>query len=252
MSALKFASHIHTNWSDDSSWSLARITRTLSRVGYDGALVCDHDRTMTDARWRDLLSECATITATTGFLLVPGIEYQDPNHIVHVPVFGDVPFYGPSPVISELLATASAAGAATLFAHPGRRAASEEFDSGWAAWLTGIEVWSRKYDGLHPNAWALGASERFGIDPFVSLDFHGQRQLYPLAMSIDLPANCTPVDVAHALFEGRARATAFGMDPRRFGSGVLGAIGMALETTRKRVAPRVRDFERVVQLWKGS
>ena len=244
MTTLRFASHIHSRWSDDSSWALSRLARTLRFAGYDGALVCDHDRTMTVSRWDRLQDECREVSKSAGFLLVAGVEYQDPEHVVHVPVFGEVQFYGRSPRISELLASAHGDGAATVFAHPARRDAAARFEEGWAPLLSGIEVWSRKYDGLRPNPEALRLAVEYAIPAFVSLDFHGPRQLYPLSMLVELPSG--PVDAADvvaALREGRCRASAFGLRAERYGSGALGAVGSVLESARRRVAPQVRRAE---------
>jgi hypothetical protein len=246
MTTLRFASHIHSICSDDSTWTLARLTRILRRAGYDGALICDHDRTMTDRSWDRLREECALLSESTGFILVPGVEYQDEDHIVHLPVFGDVPFYGRSPRIGTLLETAAGDGAATVFAHPARKNASDRFDDGWAPLLSGIEVWSRKYDGLRPNGWALDAAAEHGLTGFVSLDFHGPRQLYPLAMLVELPRGAGQRDVVAALREGRCRASALGLRPERYGSGLLGAAGSAFESTRRWAAPRVRRVEAAV------
>lgn len=244
MTTLRFASHIHSKWSDDSSWALSRLAETLRFLGYDGALVCDHDRTMTVSRWDRLQDECREVSKSTGFLLVAGVEYQDPEHVVHVPVFGEVQFYGRSPRILELLACAHGDGAATVFAHPARRNAAARFEEGWAPLLSGIEVWSRKYDGLRPNPEALRLAVEYAIPAFVSLDFHGPRQLYPLSMLVDLPSG--PVDAAAvvaALREGSCRASAFGLRAERHGSGALGAVGSVLESARRRVAPQVRRAE---------
>jgi hypothetical protein len=243
MSTLRFASHIHSIYSDDSSWTLARLTRILRGAGYDGALICDHDRTMTELSWGRLREECALLSESTGFILVPGVEYQDEDHVVHLPVFGDVPFYGRSPRIGTLLEAAAGDGAATVFAHPARKNASDRFDPGWAPLLSGIEVWSRKYDGLRPNGRALDIAAGHGLTDFVSLDFHGPRQLYPLAMLVELPRGTGQRDVVAALRDGRCRASALGIRPERYGSGLLGAAGVALESTRRWAAPIVRRVE---------
>jgi hypothetical protein len=243
MTTLRFASHIHSICSDDSTWTLPRLVRILRGAGYDGALVCDHDRTMTGRSWDRLREECARLSTSTGFILVPGVEYQDEDHVVHLPVFGDVPFYGRSPRIGTLLEAAAGDGAVTVFAHPARRNARDRFDAGWSPLLTGIEVWSRKYDGLRPNGWALDAAAEHGLTGFVSLDFHGRRQLYPLAMLVDLPSGADQRDVVSAMREGRCRASALGLRPERFGSGLLGAAGSTLESTRRWAAPRLRRVE---------
>jgi predicted metal-dependent phosphoesterase TrpH len=252
MTTIRFASHIHSICSDDSSWTLPRLARILGRAGYDGALICDHDRTMTIHSWDHLRTECARVSESTGFILVPGVEYQDDEHVVHLPVFGDVPFYGRSPRIAAVLESAADDGGAAVFAHPARRNASDRFDPGWAPLLSGIEVWSRKYDGLRPNRWALDTAAQHALTAFVSLDFHGPRQLYPLAMLVETPSSADQRDVVAALLDGRCRASALGLRPERYGSGLLGVAGSAFESTRRWAAPRVRRVEAALSQRQGG
>jgi len=252
MIRLTFASHIHTSASDDSDWSLPRLAGVLSRAGFDGALVCDHDRTMTATRWDDLRAECTNVTAETGFVVVPGIEYQDPTHTIHVPVFGGAAeFIGRSPEIDDLLDAIADKPVVSVFAHPRRRDAWRSFDTSWAPRLGGMEVWSRKYDGIRPNQWALDASKEFGIPQYVSLDWHGPRQLYPLAMSVELSSSTPRGDHAAAavgqLHAKQGRARAFGLPIDAHTTGILAAVGQGAETARRRLAPGLRRVERALR-----
>jgi hypothetical protein len=249
MKTVRFASHVHTEWSDDSPWSILRIVRALKLAGFGGALVCDHDRGMTDGLWSSIKRECRRITHHTGFVVIPGVEYQDPDHVVHMPVFGDGPFYGRSPRIAELLSAARSDGAATVFAHPSRRDAWSVFEEAWVPDLAGIEVWSRKYDGLRPNEWALAASAHYGLASFVSLDFHGPRQLYPLAMLATFSRTPSQDDALAALRGGGLRPSALGIGPERFGAGILGSTSVAAEKARGWMAPQVRRLENRVLRW---
>ncbi|WP_141014136.1 PHP domain-containing protein [Nocardioides sambongensis] len=241
---MRLATHIHSTWSDDGTWDLRRIRDWLRRFGYDGALVCDHDRTMTEERWRSLVAECRKLSGD-GFLIVPGVEYQDPDHVVHLPVFGDVPFLGRSPRPLTVLAEADAAGAATLFAHPARRDAWRRFDPAWVPHLHGVEVWSRKYDGLTPNTWALETAQRFGLVPAVSLDFHGPRQFFPMSIVVDSPPEERAV--VAALRTRQARGSVLGVTPDHFARGWPARTASGLERTRRAVAPRLRWIESKVR-----
>jgi hypothetical protein len=243
---LRLAAHIHSAWSDDCGWSLTRLRHVLGAAGFDGALVCDHDRTMTEDRRQQLAEECRRITAG-GFVLVPGVEYQDPHHVVHLPVFGDLPFYGRSAEIGDVLRAARDAGAVSVFAHPVRAGAWSRFDPDWLPLLTGVEVWNRKYDGVRPNAWAFRTSRERGLVPFVGLDFHGPRQLFPLAMVLDPATPPTWGGVLAALREGRCVAEAFGRPVEAFTHGPLAGTVRRAEHLRKHLAPRVRTAERWVR-----
>lgn len=246
MRALVLAPHIHTSASDDSDWDLERLCRWLRLSGFDGALVCDHDRTMNPARWRALQALCDAVGDRRSFLIVPGVEYQDPDHVVHVPVYGYGDFHGRSPHIDDLLLAAASDGAA-VFAHPGRRSAWLRFDPAWAPQLAGIEVWNRKYDGVAPNTWAMNAARDHWIPPLTALDWHGPRQLFPLALRVADPGpggnHVRAVAVVAALRAREAQATAFGMRIETYETEVLKAVTQRLETARRRLAPRLRRIE---------
>jgi hypothetical protein len=243
---LRLASHVHSAWSDDCGWTLARLRRALGACGFDGALVCDHDRMMTEDRRQQQVEECRRITAA-GFVMVPGVEYQDPDHVVHLPVFGDLPFYGRSAEIGDVLRAAEDAGAVSVFAHPVRADAWSRFDPNWVPLLTGLEVWNRKYDGVRPNAWAVRSTREHGLVPFVGLDFHGPRQLFPLAMVLEAGTPRTWAGVLAALREGRCRAEAFGRPVQAFSHGRMADTVRRAEDLRKHLAPRVRTVEHWVR-----
>lgn len=241
---LRLASHIHTTWSDDGSWDLPRIRRWLKLQRYEGALVCDHDRTMTQSRWDALVDECRRLSDDR-FVLIPGVEYQDADHVVHVPVYGAMRFQGRSPDISTLLDSVAADGAAAVIAHPARREAWRRFDPAWTSRLAGIEVWSRKYDGVEPNHWALDTAAIHGLPAYVALDFHGPRQFYPLSMVVDCPPDERAIVGALARREVRARS--LGVDLSRFSDGRLAGATARLEDMRRRWAPRIRRAEAYVR-----
>lgn len=248
---LKLAVHIHTEVSDDSTWSLHRLAKVLRRFGFHGMLVCDHDRTMDDVKWHSLRVACDEFGDNTGFLTIPGVEYQDRDHVVHVPVFGRLPFHGRSPDILSLIRSAREHGCVSVFAHPARRDAWQRFSPEWVEWLTGVEVWNRKYDGVSPNRWALEATDRHGLMPMVGLDWHGPRQLFGLAMEVSRPTMGTNAEMGDAVLAsvltGEARSTVFSLDVRRFSSGPLAVATRHIEAVRSWAAPRVRKFEAVTR-----
>lgn len=251
MRTLRLAPHIHTDVSDDSSWSLPRLVRVLSRAGFHGMLVSDHDRTMDTNQWRQLQEECDRVAEAHDFIIVPGVEYQDPDHIVHIPVFGRMPFEHRSPDISRLLRRADDFGAAAIFAHPRRRDAWTRFSSEWAPHLAGIEVWNRKYDGIAPNSWAFETARAFGLMPTVALDWHGPRQLFGLAIEVPVPApgsNATrSTAVVASIVSGDARSSAFGIRVENFSEGALGALFRGSEQVRQWAAPKIRSLESLIK-----
>jgi hypothetical protein len=243
---MRAAVHIHSDWSYDGSWGLEDLAAELKRRGYEAMLMAEHDRGFDEERWRAYRQACAAATAGEGILVVPGIEYSDPENVVHVPVWGkDLPFLGEGRRTADLIAAAAEAGAAAMLAHPERRDAWNRVEQQSLERLVGIEVWNRKYHGWAPGPLASELCARSeGLTPFFGLDFHTRRQFFPLAMGIDVDAVATPADVVEALLQRRCRPLAFGLDGERFLRGPgFGAV-RAAERSRKAARPlvgRVRD-----------
>jgi hypothetical protein len=143
-------------------------------------------------------------------LVVPGIEYSDAENRVHVLVWGSILFLGENLPTSEILDKAQAAGGVAVLAHPSRKEVWKSFDSYWADRLLGIETWNRKYDGWAPSQTAPALIKKAGAIPFVGLDFHTQRQTFPLTMALELEGTVTEESVLHCLRARRCRAHVFG------------------------------------------
>ena len=241
MTTGRFASHVHSEWSDDASWTLADIRTAFRRRGYDGVLLCEHDRGFSGQDWDAYREECARLSDER-FLLVPGIEYGDRENCVHIPVWGSVPFFGEGRDPGEVLQLASDHNGAAVLAHPWRRAAHERFDPTWAKHLVGVEIWNRKYDGVAPDRRAVALAGEHDLSGFVSLDFHTARQFYPLATRIYVEGRLSPEAVHRSLLEGRWRPQFLRMSALRFTAGAPGAVLEALEVSRQAVrrAARIR------------
>ena len=184
-STVRVVAHVHSEWSDDASWPLSRIAATFGRRGYSVVLMSEHSRGFTSAKWLEYMDACEK-AGNGRVTLVPGIEYGDEDDVVHIPVWGRVPFFGEAPRTGALLAEVSQVGGTAVWAHPWRRAAWKRFDPAWSEHLGAVEVWNRKYDGIAPNRKSLEHSRREGAPRFVSLDFHGRRQLFPLSLAVQL------------------------------------------------------------------
>jgi predicted metal-dependent phosphoesterase TrpH len=239
---IRAAVHIHSDWSYDGSWRLEDLAAELKRRGYDAMLMAEHDRGFDQERWLAYRQACTAATARLGILVVPGIEYSDPENVVHVPVWGkDLPFLGEGRRTADLIAEAAEAGAAPMLAHPERRDAWTRVEQQSLERLVGIEVWNRKYHGWAPGSLASELwAKNEGLIPFFGLDFHTHRQFFPLAMSIDVDAVAAPADVVEALLQRRCRPLAFGVDGGRFLGGPGFGAARAAERSRKVVRPIVR------------
>lgn len=245
MARLRVAAHIHSAFSDDCDWPLDRICRTLRRQGYHGALVCEHDRGMTADSWERIREECARLSQS-GFLVVPGIEYQDPTHTIHVPVYGPAPFLGSSPTVQDVLSHARAHAAIGVLAHPRRRDAYQVLTTDDLRLASGIEVWNRKYDGIRPNDWAFEQASTHGLIAFTALDFHGPRQFFPLSMDVRVEGEPTVSNVVSAIAAGAVAPTVLGAALEHALTGTIGTTARWAESTRARMAPGVRRLEAAV------
>jgi hypothetical protein len=243
MTSVRVAAHVHSSWSYDAEWSLPDIASAFRRRRYDVVLMSEHDRDFDQHRWMDYQQACKA-ASTDHILLVPGIEYEDPDNVVHTPVWGDsVPYLGAARPTLELLRSAQAEGGVAVLAHPWRRNAIARYQPDWAPLLSAVEIWNRKYDGLAPHRKARGLVERDGLDPFVSLDFHTRRQFFPLAMSVVLEEPPSPGSLVEAIRGGRCQPEFLGISALRFTRGLEGATLRALEAVRQGLRGPLRRLQ---------
>ncbi len=241
MTRVRVATHVHSDWSYDGSWSLTRIAAEFGRRGYDAVLIAEHDRGFDAARRAAHRAACSQ-ASTTSCLIVPGIEYSDASNTIHVPVWGDIPFLGSGVDTGQLLARAADAGGLAVLAHPSRRDAWKRFDPAWMRYLLGVELWNRKYDGYAPSRDAAELlATRPDLLPVASLDFHTARQFHPLAMVLELDGDVSEARICDALGERRGQATAFGLPAVQLARGAAGPAMHGVERARKKVAVRVRS-----------
>ena len=207
--------------------------------------MCEHSRGFTSAKWDEYLQACSA-ASTPKIILVPGIEYGDDDDIVHIPVWGSVPFFGEAPQISDLLAQVSEADGTAVWAHPWRRDAWQRFEPSWCQHLSAVEVWNRKYDGIAPNRRSVDISRSYGTRTFVSLDFHTRRQLFPLSLALQLDQrgedgilapDQIPADKVYAAIRaGRFSPRAFGLPLKPLTTGLPAATLRTLESGRRMAA----------------
>ena len=239
MSRVLAAPHVHSTWSYDGRWELRGLAREFRRRGYDAVLTAEHDRGWNEPRWAEYRAACAEASAA-GALLVPGIEYADPDDTVHVAVWGDLPFLGEGQEIEPLVERASGLGAVCVLAHPERRTAWQRLTPGLLESLAGVELWNRKYDGWAPGRAGRILADEDGLQVFVGLDFHTERQFFPLALALEVEGERTVGSVYAALRESRFEATAFGVPVGRWVSQPTLALARSAERIRRPVARRIR------------
>jgi hypothetical protein len=199
----------------------------------------EHSRGFTASKWLEYTNACKEASADR-LLVVPGIEYGDADDVVHVPVWGQVPFFGDGLPTGRLLAEASDAGGTAIWAHPWRRDAWRRFDPSWLDHLSAVEIWNRKYDGIVPSRHAVALARREGIRAAVSLDFHTRRQLFPLTLSLDIGGSLTETAVFIALADGRFAPRAFGLRVDHFTHGPGNVALRGLDLIRQNAARALR------------
>ena len=201
--------HVHSNWSYDGSWTLEDLSAKFRAQGHRVLMMTEHDRGFSVARLEEYRAHCAKVS-TSEILVVPGIEYSDSDNRAHVLVWGLVPFLGEGLPTSEMLESVRCAKGVAVLAHPSRKKVWESFSSDWGEKLLGIEVWNRKYDGWSPSTTSPALIEKSAALPFVGLDFHTDRQSFPLSMALDIEGNISEETVLGCLRSRRCSPRAFG------------------------------------------
>ena len=236
------ACHIHSNLSYDGSYTLAALSDKFSGAGYRVLLMTEHDRGFSPERLCQLRQLCEA-ASTKDLLVIPGIEYSDASNQVHILVWGDVPFLGENLPTKETLHKVKEAGGVAVFAHPFRRNAWQRFERNWGDTLAGIEVWNRKYDGWAPNRIAQDLQRSVGAIPFVGLDFHTERQFFPLAMAMDIDSPVTEQAVLDCIRTRRVKPRVFGFEVGgQLVRHALPILGVA-EASRKKCAKAARKMK---------
>jgi hypothetical protein len=231
--------HVHSKWSYDGSWSLEALSAKFSRRGCRVLMMTEHDRGFTASHLDQYREACAQASSRE-ILVVPGIEYSDAANRVHVLVWGPVPFLGEGLPTTKMLDAVHTAGGLAVLAHPSRRDAWMSFDPCWTERLLGIETWNRKYDGWAPSKTAPALMKTSGAIPFVGLDFHTQRQSFPLTMALDMDETISEEAILNCLRSRRCHPRAFGLPLNEsLVSKVLPVLGMA-ERSRRMVASIAR------------
>lgn len=202
------ACHVHSNWSYDGRWTLPELAAEFAHREYRILMMTDHDKGFTESRRLEHREACAEASSDS-ILVVPGIEYSDAQNIVHILVWGPVPFLGEGLPTLEVLKAVKAADGVAVMAHPARRQAWKLFDPSWSEYLLGIEVWNRKTDGWSPGKEAERLIEETSLLPFVCLDFHGQNQMFPLVMAMDIPGDVSEESVVDCLRAHACQPMAF-------------------------------------------
>jgi hypothetical protein len=210
MNQIPAASHVHSTWSYDGKWTLDQLAHSFARRNYRVVLVTEHDQGFDEAKRLEHREACRKASSEK-ILLVPGLEYSDPTNVIHLLVWGDVPFIGSGAEPERILTAAQECGGVVVFAHPSRKEAWKRFNPNWSDLLLGIEFWNRKTDGWAPSRHAWPLLEQTLKVPFAGLDFHDSRQFFPMAAFLEVPDLITEASVLEALRARRCTSKVFGL-----------------------------------------
>lgn len=237
------ACHVHSDWSYDGKWPLDKLAAAFKQRGYRVVMMTEHDRGFTEARRLEHREACAQ-ASSDDLLVVPGIEYSDAKNVVHILVWGPVPFLGENVPTGELLKKVAAADGVAIFAHPSRKNAWQCFEAGWSNHLVGIEAWNRKTDGWSPSVHAAKLLKDNSLMKFVGLDFHAKNQFFPLAMGLDVVSPLSEAAVLECFRTRNCAPLAFGSP---FGQGKYkwkASVLRGAEACRRRLAATYRNLRR--------
>jgi len=246
MSKIRAAFHVHSEWSYDAELSLTEVAALFRRQRYDAVFMCEHDRGFSSERLEEYVVACeqasggGSPSSAGGPLLIPGIEYAGPGDRVHVPVWGPVPFLGEGIPTGELLAEVAKHDGVSVFAHPVRRSAWQSIDPAWLELFTGIEIWTRKWDGWAPNPRACRWAAAHDLVGFGALDLHKPGQAFPLSMELEIDGPPTVEACVEAFRQGRCEARIHGLPVTALTGGALGRAARAVERLRRPVWRRAR------------
>jgi predicted metal-dependent phosphoesterase TrpH len=234
--AVRVAFHVHSDWSYDGHWSIPELVSFFRSRGFQGIMLTEHDRGFTEARRQKHRDLCAA-ESSEDFMVVPGIEYSDESNRIHMLTFGRIQFLGENRPTLDLLRNVKAEGGVAVFAHPRRKEAWADFSPEWESLLAGIEVWNRKTDGWAPGEKAVELVQRTGLPGFCGMDFHGQKQYFPLAMIFKgQKGGLREESIVAAMRAGEFSAEAFGHSVDVCMQGSVGAVLDLSEKARRSAA----------------
>jgi hypothetical protein len=241
---IRAAFHVHSEWSYDAKLTLDEVAALFGRHRYDAVFMCEHDRGFSTERLDAYVAACASASLTGGPLLVPGIEYADPEDRIHVPTWGSMPFLGEGVPTTRLLQRIAEHDGVSVLAHPRRRDAWKIVDPAWLALCTGVEIWTRKWDGWAPNPRACEWAADAGLVGVAALDLHRAGQMFPLAMELELTGPLSVQACVDAVRLGNCRALIAGLPAAPLTHGRLAGAARSLERARRpiwRTGRRARD-----------
>lgn len=196
------ALHIHSTYSADGTWPLARLKTVFKEEGYHFLGMAEHAEGLDREKREAWLAECEALS-DPDFVIIPGLEFSvGPGiHILGLGV--KRPLRGPS--IAALVDQIHEAGGVAVWAHPSPAALNMIYPC--AGTLDGMEVWNGRYHGAQrPPLQLLRGLERLRerhshFHGFAGIDFHEGDQDRRLSVAAAAPRSAK--EILEALRAGR-------------------------------------------------
>lgn len=186
---LRLDLHIHSERSPDGCMPLPQIVEQARRAGLNGAAVCDHDCTLTEA------------PDFPDFLLIPGVEVStEYGHLLGLFVREPVK----TRELSRAVELIHSQGGLAVLAHPFERSRDAERIVPIAPLLDGVEVWNSRAERKirDANSLAEGFAGAHGLRRFAGSDAHVPQEIGHGVTTVQAE-ECTLSAVKAALLSGQ-------------------------------------------------
>jgi len=182
------ALHLHSNYSHDAEWPLARCKEIFKREGYHFLAMTEHAEGLDSARIAEWLEECDRLSDPE-CLVIPGFEFSVGRNI-HLLGFGvRKRLHGKS--VEALIDQIHDAGGVAVWAHPVPAAMNLIYPAAEA--LDGMEIWNSRYHKGGRMPFRLMRlleklrETRPDFHGFAGIDFHNGTQDRRLSVVVESP-----------------------------------------------------------------
>lgn len=205
--------HVHSNYSHDGTNTPAALVAFAAARGIAFVGLTDHAEDFTEARWRQYVAECESVS-TPRVRLIPGLEFRFAGFKgLHLLAFGLARWIEPT-TPDEFIALAGPASRLTALAHP--ILASYEIPARVREGIDAVEVWNATYNTRYlpdPRAFRLlhdMQRTRPDIVCFAGLDQHDASNDRETRVVLTDPQAADPLGALKAgRFRNRGRTMQF-------------------------------------------
>lgn len=191
------ALHIHSSYSHDAEWPLARCKEVFKREGHHFLAMTEHAEGFDSEQAAAWLDECDRLS-DPDFLVIPGFEFSVGRNI-HLLGFGIRKLlHGRS--VEALIDQIHDAGGVAVWAHPAPAALNLIYPA--AERLDGMEIWNSRYHkGSRLPLRLMRVLEQLretrpAFHGFAGIDFHKGDQARRLSVAVESPRSASAIVAA--------------------------------------------------------